>query len=128
MFRPDGSHISFTVDITKPKREQVIITSRSLKNYTTEQLCYVLLDQTPILNKILSTDDVNEQIEIFNNIFNYSLDICAPITTREIKRPSAPWIKDELKLEINERDMIQKRLKENRQNERLNIEYKQKKK
>ena len=57
-----------------------------------------------------------------------TLDTCVPITTREIKRLSAPWIKGELQLEIVDRDRIQMRLKKDRQNERLNSEYKQRKK
>ena len=58
----DHEHISFIIDIMKPKREPVIVTSRSLKNYSPELLCNVLLDQTPVLNKIFNTDDVDKQI------------------------------------------------------------------
>ena len=124
----DHEQISFCINIKKPKREQVIKTFRCLKNYSAEILCNLLLDQTFVLNTIFNTDDVNIQVGIFNNTFNNALDKCAPIVTREIKRPKAPWINDDLKLEMIERNEIQKRLKEDRFNEDLNSEYKQKKK
>ena len=124
----DHEQISFCINIKKPKHEQVIKTFRCLKSYSAEILCNLLLDQTFVLNTIFNTDDVNIQVGIFNNTFNNALDKCTPIVTREIKRPKAPWINDDLKLEMIERNEIQKRLKEDRFNEDLNSEYKQKKK
>lgn len=41
------------------------------------------------LNIVFITDNVDTQIGIFNKGFNKSLDSCAPVATREIRRPFA---------------------------------------
>ena len=124
----DHEHISFFINIEKPKRKPVISTSRSLKNYSADIFCNYLLDQTSRLNSILNTDEVNVQIGIFNEVFNDGLNECAPIETREVKRPYAPWINEDIKIKIKERDQVRKNLKKDRQNENLIREYKLKKK
>ena len=124
----DHEHISFFINIEKPKRKPVISTSRSLKNYSADIFCNYLLDQTSRLNSISNTDEVNVQIGIFNEVFNDGLNECAPIETREVKRPYAPWINEDIKTKIKERDQARKNLKKDRQNENLIREYKLKKK
>ncbi len=60
----------------------------------------------PSLDKILHTDAVNRQLCIFNETFIECLDLCAPIVTKEIKRPYAPWFADELRDTIYKKRML----------------------
>ena len=47
---------------------------------------------------------------------NVCLDKCAPLVTRQILRPPAPWISEEIKSKIRERNQLQKNLKVDRKN------------
>ena len=125
-----GDHelISTTINITKQRREPVIKTYRSLRNYTAENICNNILDKVNELNEILNTDDVNIQLEIFNKVFIDCIDATAPMVTRTIVRPPAPWLTEEIHSKMNERDQLQKKLKHDPNNLTLRNQYKQKKK
>ncbi len=56
------------------------------------------------MNKILFTDDVSKQVELFTEVFIKCLDACAPIATKEIKRPFAPCMNDDLRRAIKIRN------------------------
>ena len=95
-----GDHdlLSITVDITKPKRLPVLRTFRNLRNYTTDALCFKLLQNTQYFNAIMDTDNVNTQVDIFTENFIRCLDDCAPFVTKSIiTRPFAPWMNDNIR-------------------------------
>ena len=71
---------------------------------------------------------MNAQVDIFNYIFVKCLDVHAPLVTRKIKRPLAPWMNENLRQAIVERNMIQNELKLNRYNVTLQQKFKDKKK
>ena len=96
----DHEMISLIVNLSKPKREKEIKTFRSLKDYSQETFCNILLDKKDLFDQILKTDDVNVQEDIFTTNFMSSLDSCAPIVTKTITRPPAPWMTDEIRSEI----------------------------
>ena len=60
----DHELITITIDITKPKRHPVIKTFRSLKNYSLDILCNLLLNESNTLGLITRTDDVDKQVEL----------------------------------------------------------------
>lgn len=124
----DHELISVHVNIRKPKRQPEIKTFRSLKHYSQDMFCNSILDNVPNLNIILETDDVNRQVEVFNNVFNTCLNECAPVVTKEIRRPYAPWITDDIHSAMDVRNDLQKRLKKDRYNILLQDEYKREKK
>ena len=124
----DHERISVEVDISKPKHKNEVRTYRSLRNYSPNIFCDLILEQIPILNKILETDDVDSQLNVLNEVFNSSLSNCAPIITKEIRRPFAPWVTEDIQLSIKKRDDIKKRLKKDRQNPIIHAEYKREKK
>ncbi len=78
--------------------------------------------------KLLLTDNVEQQVEIFNNVFIKSLEECAPIVTTVIRRPFAPWMSDTIRHAIQIRNNKQNELKKDRQNKPLLEEYKTEKK
>lgn len=120
----DHDLITITINVSKPKRQPVTKTMRCLKNYNKNYFNNLLLDKTFVLNSIIHTDDVNAQVKIFTENFKECLDHCAPIVTKEIKRPYAPWINDDIKAVMKVRDNLQKSLKINRCNVALQKQYK----
>ena len=127
---PLGDHelISTVINLRKPKRQPQFKTYRCTKNYSPNIFCNTILDQTPILNRMLETDDPTIQIDIFNEVMCRSIDTCAPIVTKQIYRPPAPWINDNIKKAIIERDNVQSKLKLDRDNITLRNIHKHKKK
>ena len=120
----DHDLITAAINITKPKRNTVIKTLRHLGAYSNDALCNALLTETPTLNKIHLTDDVDTQVNILTSTFTNCLDRCAPIVTKEIKRPPAPWINDDIRSAMAARNALQLRLKIDRNNESLQEQYK----
>ena len=123
----DHELVSSSINICKPKRLPEIKTYRCLDNYSANTLCNNILEQTPVLNEILNTDNLDSQVTIFTKVMNDSINSCAPIITRKISRPPAPWIDESLKNAMKERDEIGKNLKEDRQNLILQAEHKERK-
>ena len=124
----DHDLISITVDVSKPKRHPVIRTFRHLGQYSKEAFCLRLLQNTQAFNRILNTEDVNTQVDIFTNNFIGCLNDCAPFVTKEIKRPFAPWMNDPIREAMNQRDDTRKKLKCDRHNITLLEQYKREKK
>lgn len=102
----DHDIIRATINLSRPKKEPVIKTFRSLRNYSKEIFCNNLLSNVPILNTMASTDDVNYQADTLTAVFNECLDDCAPIVTKEIRRPPAPWITQEIREAMEKRDVL----------------------
>ena len=124
----DHDLISIQIDIKKPKRQSIRKTFRCLKEYNQDYFCDTLLNETTTLNYILNTDNINTQVEIFTNAFNKCLNVCAPILTKEIRRPPNPWITNDIKQVIKLRNKLQKDLKADRYNVTLQEQYKNEKK
>ena len=100
----DHDLISTTIDISKPKRQPIIKTLRHLRNYSQDRFCSILLRNSPDMYKILLTDNVEQQVEVFNNVFMKSLNECAPTATKVIRRPFAPWMSDTIRHAIQIRN------------------------
>lgn len=124
----DHDLISVTLNISKPKRKPVTRTFRHLSNYSGFNFASKLIDRSHELQNIYDTDDVNEQVKVFTNVFNKCLDQCAPTVTKVVRRPPAPWISGDLCNAIEIKNSYQKRLKKDRHNINLQTEYKREKK
>ena len=107
----DHETILTLLNIRKPKRPPIFKTFRCLKNYSPDILCNLLMNNVHKLNEILDTDNVSDQVKILNYVFILCINICAPEVTREIIRPPAPWITDEIKETMQVRDSLKKELK-----------------
>ena len=127
---PVGDHelLTTTINVRKERKPPIIRTFRSLRNYSQNNLCDLLLNDTDALNYILCTDNVNDQVSIFTSIFMKCLNSCAPFVTKEIKRPYAPWIDDQIKEEIKIRNNLHKVFKLNRQDPIAESKYRKQKK
>ncbi len=123
----DHDLISVTVNTTKPKRQPVKRTFRHLGSYCKLKLCSLLLENSHDMNNILFTGNVNKQVELFTEVFIKCLDTCAPIVTKEIKRPFAPCMNGDLRRGMKIRNNSQSNLKADRHNSRLQEAYKKEK-
>ena len=123
----DHELISACINIKKPKRKPETKTYRCLENYTPNTLCSLILEHTSSLNEILNTDNIDIQVPIITKVMNDCIEKCAPVVTKQINRPPAPWIDQNIKDAMKERDYIKKRLKSDRYNVTLQTEHKERK-
>ncbi len=71
---------------------------------------------------ILSTDDVNSQVEIFNtNVINCLIE-CAPLLLKK-----SPWMNNSIRVAMNIRNTTRLKLKRDQHNVILQEQYKQEK-
>ena len=127
---PVGDHelVTATINVKKEKTSPITKTYRCQKNYSQNHFCSLLLDEADSLNSILQTDCVDNQVKTLTTTFIKCLDVCAPIVTKETKRPPAPWIDAEVKIAMSERDRLHKEFKRDRQNTIAEENYKSEKK
>ena len=116
-----GDHelISVTINLKKPKILPTVKTIREFGNYSPDVFCNLLLQDSYNLNKIYATDNIDGQVKIFTESINKCLNACAPLVTKEVKRPSAPWMCDELRELIREKNNVRGDLKSDRNNIQL---------
>ncbi len=112
------------INITKPKRLPVTRTARHLGAYSKENLCNALVAAEPALRNIPLTDDVDTQVDILTSVFTSCLNQCAPVVTKVVNKPFAPWLNDEIRSAMATRNDLQSRLKQDRHNETLQEQYK----
>ena len=92
----DHDLINVKVDISKLKCWPIIRTFCHLGNYSQEKLSSILVQNSSDIHQILLTDNANEQVRNFNEVFIKSLDECAPTVTKVIQGPFAPWMSDDM--------------------------------
>ena len=80
------------------------------------------------MNKLFYTDDVDNQVRIFNEYFLGCLDACAPKVMKVIKGQPTPWINNEVRSAIIARNDLQDKLKYDIKNCILREQYKTAKK
>ena len=96
----DHDLITVQINIAKPKRQPIYKTLRSMSNYSQDTFCNLILNETGSLHFMLLTDDIDYQINLFTETFNNCLNACAPVVTKEITRPPAPWLTSDIKKSI----------------------------
>ncbi len=110
----DHDLITATVNLKKPPRQAPQVkTSRHLTGYSPIAFCDLLINESYKLTQIFHTDNVDTQVNIFTDTFNQCLNTCAPLVTKVVRRPFAPWINDSIEAAIGHRNEIQRKLKEN---------------
>lgn len=92
------------------EKQSVYQTFRSLKSYSHNYFCKSILNEVPTLDRIFQTDDANVQVFFFffTNTFLRCLDNRTPVVSREIIRPSAPRITDDIKAAAKARNQLRK--------------------
>lgn len=121
-----GDHelITVTINLRKPKILPSIKTSRDLRNYSPDVLCNQLLQVSHNLDKIYATDSIDMQVKIFTESVGRCLNVSAPLVTKVVKRPLAPWMCDGLRGLIREKNNVRGDLKLDRNNTQLQERHK----
>ncbi len=78
-----------------------------MKNYSSDLFCDALLSESRALDNIYFTDNVNTQVEVLSAVFLKCLNFCAPLVTKELKRPFAPWLHEELRTLIQQKNCFE---------------------
>lgn len=99
-----------------------------MARYNKDNFCKALLNSSDFLNNITLTDDVHEQVNILNTIFNSFLYQVATKITKYIYRPPAPWTGREIQGNMMYRDNSRTHLKLDLHNTQLSNNYKEEKK
>ena len=66
---------------------------------------YVILIQYSLWNQ----NDPDQLWDQFRNIFNHVSDIYAPVKTRKVRSTYSPWLRTNIRCEMNKRDYLKKR-------------------
>ena len=121
----DHDLITVTVNLRKPKRAAAVTkTTRCMADYSPDSFCNILSQESNSLREVFNTDDVDKQVGIFTNTFRCCLNTCAPFKTKKIRRPHAPWMTEDIKSAMRERNNTQILLKKDRTNATLLTKYK----
>lgn len=92
--------------IKSPKQPLQYITARSFKNYVPNHFAADLADKSDCLVSIFDGDDVNVKLNILNSAIQSTLDAHAPIKTIKIRNRPCPFITQDLRNLMKERDRL----------------------
>ncbi len=123
---PLGDHelITVSVNLQRPRRLPTVKIIRDLSKYSPSMFCSLLRHERHNLNNIFISDNVDTQVKMFTDVFMECLNHCAPLVRKAVRRPPAPWINDNLRTIMKERNDTQRLLKNDRTNVYLSDKYK----
>ncbi|XP_028419082.1 uncharacterized protein LOC114544722 [Dendronephthya gigantea] len=91
----------------KPPRQATrYITTRSYKNYVPNDFFTDLARKSDSLLSVLEEEDVNNKLHRFNHVVQSTLDVHAPIKTTAIRNRPCPFITQNLRNQMKERDQL----------------------
>ena len=103
----DHYPVFVTLKLNKEKQPPQTITTRSFRNYNTDLFEAEISQYSAILSALLYTSpSVNDQLNSFNNIYETVLENHAPIKNIKIKSRPTPFVDDEIKLAMKEKDQL----------------------
>lgn len=108
----DHNLVFCTIKHKKTKFKQKFVTYRNFKNFNLNQF-QLDLDNLP-WHELISANDVNKKIFIFNNFIINLFNEHAPLKTVRVSKPKAPWLTENIKLIMKERDLALNKFKINR--------------
>ena len=65
---------------------------------TTDVFCDFVIQKSYNLNRVFATDNIDTQISLYTKRFNKCLNVCAPLVTKEVKRPFGLKMNENLKI------------------------------
>ena len=97
--------IYMAYNIKKPKFEPYTVTRRDFRKF--DLPAFQRAAEVAHWENIFTVENVNDKVAILERTINDLLDSFAPYRTFKITKPnSTPWITDEIKTEMNKRDMF----------------------
>ena len=102
----DHHAVSCTINLRKQRMTPFQIHGRNCANYSPEIFQIKLMHLSNQLNLMYETDSIDTQVQILTDNFLLALDSCAPVEVKLIKRPSARWMTETIKNEINKKYIL----------------------
>jgi len=84
-----------------------ILKTRTFKNFDNVKFCNDLRDAD--WGKVINSNDIDNVCDNFTKITNDVTDMNAPLVTHRISSKTPPWITNELRKDIKERDFLKKK-------------------
>lgn len=97
-----------------PKPPPCYITVRTYKTYEPAVFTADLADHSDRLLSIFSENDVNTKLNMFNTVFQSTLEAHAPIKTLKIRSRPCPYVTSEIKELMKSRDVFLRRFQQTR--------------
>ena len=85
----------------------IIVKSRSFKNFDSAKFCEDLRKANWCT--VINADDIDIACDSFSNIINKVSDKHAPVVSHRVSERSSPWVTEELRKGIRERDLLKKK-------------------
>lgn len=118
----DHELIFCSVQCIKPKVEPFLYTYRDYKKFDQKLFLEELKSQN--INQIFYIMDVNDKISVLNSIIQKLLDKHLPVKTVKITRPKAPWLTENIKFMISQRDKYKTKARKTQSQDDL-LKYRQ---
>ena len=100
----DHCLIFMAYSLKKPKFKPKIITRRDFRNFDEKKFVQDM-ERAPWGNILaVSDDDIDNKVTIFENIHRDIIDKHAPFRTFRVTRPASPWLNDNIKKLMDDRD------------------------
>ena len=102
--------------IKKPKFKPKMLTRRDFRNFDSDKF-KADMAAAPWGNiYAVDDDDVDNKVTIFENIHREIIDKHAPMRTFRVTRPATPWLTDEIKKIMDERDRYKNKFNKEKKN------------
>ena len=103
--------------IKKPKFKPKMLTRRDFRNFDSDKF-KADMAAAPWGNiYAVDDDDVDNKVTIFENIHREIIDKHAPMRTFRVTRPATPWLTDEIKKIMDERDRYKNKFNKEKKTE-----------
>ena len=110
----DHCLVYFSYALKKPKYKPKMITRRDLKNFKEDKFIQDISNTS--WDDIYTTENTNDKADIFEQKFSTVLDTHAPFKTFRVTRPPSPWLTDEIKEHMDNRDRYKNKFNEQKLN------------
>ena len=116
-FHADHDIIYMSYNFKREKFTPKVITKRCMKDFS-DEVFHEKLGTAPWGNiYTVPEDEIDDQVTILENVFRDVVDQVAPFKTFRVTRPPTPWMTEEMKTKMHERDKLRAQYKSNFDNE-----------
>ena len=116
-FHADHDIIYMSYNFKREKFTPKVISKRCMKDFS-DEVFREKLDTAPWGNiYAVPEDEIGDQVTILENVFRDVVDEVAPFKTFRVTRPPTPWMTEDMKTKMHERDKLRAQYKANFDNE-----------
>ena len=95
--------------LKRPKPPPSYVRVRSYKKYNSELFSIDLASKSDQILPIFTENDVNTKLSMFNKVFLPTLERHAPVMTIKVRNRLCPYVTQEIKVLMNERDELHRK-------------------